>query len=206
MEIPDAKAPKKKFDQLYDKHLPLAETCLKLLVPEQLNYYKAKLKKVDDRRKFMEAIPNQARWFIKFQEGISDALKAKCVPRGKATALEVVKCFKAVMARKGEIEKKVIVAAHSYPRNGNDGPAVFVNFKKFAVAYTELVEEFDDFQQDLRDGYKKAVRHEKEAFNVLKKYLEDKNTIKEQLEKKTVSKSDYEKFKKKFLDITNDLE
>jgi len=199
MDIPKDKAPKKDFDKLYKKHLPLAEGALTLLVPEQAEYYKTKLTKAMQRAKFLKNVPNQARWFIKLQEGISDVLKAKCAPRNLSTVKVVKECYKKLMLRKLQIEKKVIVAAHNYPIDGGDGPTVPFTFKKFAEAYNEFVETFDDFQQELRADYKEAVRHEKVAFALLKKYLEDKELV------KNAPPSDYKAFKAIYLKMAKDL-
>jgi len=198
IEIPDRNVAKEKYDKLHDKYLPFAEECLKSTIPDQLEYYREKFKKVIERKHWLEAVPNQAHWFFKFQSGVSDIMKGKCTPLNKATELEVTRCYKAIVARQGEIQKKVIVAAHQYPRNGIDSPRVPVTFMLFAGAYNDLVAGFDDFQQDLNSNYKQAARKEKEAFALLKKYLDKKDAIKDALKKGKATESDYEKFKKKY--------
>ena len=205
IEIPDSKAPKKEFDKLHDTHLGFAEVMLKETIPEKLDQYRERLKKAVNRKHFIESVPNQARWFIKFQKGVSDILKAKCLPMNKATCDEIARCYKGIVVRQGEIQKKVIVAAHNYPRDADDSPIVTFTFKVFAKAYNELVAGFNDLQMDLENDYKSAVRKEKDAIDLLKKYLAKKDNFKEALDKKEVTASEYEAFKKKYENLAKSL-
>jgi hypothetical protein len=206
IQLPKDNAPKEKYDKLHDTHLGFAETCLTTTIPEQLQYYRDKMKKVVERKHWLEAVPNQAHWFFKFQTGVSDIMKGKCAPLNKATELEIARCYKAIVMRQGEIQKKVIVAAHQYPRDGGDSPKVPFTFKVFAKFYNDLVAGFDDFQQELTSKYKQAARKEKDAFALLKKYLDKKDAIKDALKKGNATESDYEKFKKKYESLAKNMD
>jgi len=205
IKIPGDKAPKEQFDKEWDKHKALLEGLLSETIPQLLEESETWLKAAARRKHFVDNVPSQARWFIKFQKGVSDLLKSKWTPLNKATFLAAKNCYQEVAKRDSEIKKKVVVACHLYPRHQPDSGLTVVNFKAFAILYNKLVADFDEFYEPLEKAHRIALEKEKEAYKMLKKYLNDKEAIKKQLASKEITQAEYDKFKKQVEEEAKDL-
>ncbi|MBL8795167.1 MAG: hypothetical protein JNM56_14780 [Planctomycetia bacterium] len=193
------------FDRLYSSTEPakfakLVEQLLKepKKIAEDAKKLKTELTKeladAKQREANIKAI-SQAKFFIKFKQGVSDALKAKCLPRNKTTQTTIEKQLKELADFVGTVG-----LALGYGENLQGTSSISANARKiFVENYNKAVDGFEALAQKLRGACAAAEAKEKEATDVLDKYLAEKGTAKE------LGGTDYKDFKKRYDAIAKTL-
>ena len=174
--LPGHEATTKELDEYFKEYW--AVTQQSALAAEQLTVYLGgKLEKAEERAANIKKIPNQARGWIKWRKGISDALKAKCLPRNKHTA-DIIKMLSKAAEEKRKAMNLALKAGHFY-LNANVEVKKPYFLKVFAEAYLKgSVDDYAKFEKVARQQYKVAVFDEKTAIDLLEGYIKDKEDMK----------------------------
>lgn len=138
---------------------------------------------------------SQAKFFIKFKQGVSDALKAKCLPRNKATQTAIEKQLKDLGDFLGPVNTALIGGEQFL---GNTSVSAAAR-KIFVENYNKSVDTFDALALRMRGACEAAEAKEKEANDVLNKYLAEKGTAKD------LGGDAYKDFKKRYDAIAKTL-
>jgi hypothetical protein len=138
---------------------------------------------------------NNARFFIKLQSGVSDTLKAKCLPLIKATETAIADALKSTKDEMGQVGIAIGYTDHLTHPNGcsaaiRDG---FVN------AYNEGICAWEAAEKAARAKVEGAKEKEKKATAVFDKYLKDKQS------QKDLGGDEYKAFKKQYEDLAKTL-
>lgn len=193
------------FNELYSSTEPakfakLMEQILK--APQQVMTDAVKLKKeltveLAEAKARETNIKNisQAKFFIKLKQGVSDALKAKCLPRNKTTQTTIAQQLKELTAFLGP----VAIALQSGEQLLGTTSISASARKMFVENHNKAIDGFEALALKLRGACQAAEAKEKEATDVLNKYLADKNAMKE------LGGDDYKKFKKEYDAIAKTL-
>lgn len=166
-----------------EKHYFLKETLaaygteVEKQLPLFFTFLKESAKAAQDREKHIRSI-SQAKWFVKLKKGVSDTLKAKCLPLNKKTA-DLIKEHQGSL----EIRKKKVLGCVTAAKNIMEGKK---KNKKANAKDIELylegrdyIKAWTNFEERCRATIKGALAKEQLAIKVLDDYIRDKNSMKE---------------------------
>lgn len=188
-----AKTEPQKFIKLMELYLKEPEKVMKAAKDLQTELTK-ELAEAKQRETNIKNI-SQAKFFIKFKQGVSDALKAKCLPRNKATQAVIEQQMKDLKAFLGPVGQALL-----YGERLQSTTSISASVRKtFVENYNKAIDGWDALAAKLRGACQAAELKEKEATDVLNKYLADKNAMKE------LGGDDYKKFKKEYDAIAKTL-
>lgn len=138
---------------------------------------------------------NNARFFVKLQSGVSDTLKAKCLPLIKATQAAIADAMKST---KDEQNACALAIGYAEQMTGPHGcPAAIRD--SFVKGWNEGICKWEAAEKAARDKVEAAKAKEKVATAVFDKYLKDKQTMKD------LGGDDYKAFKKQYEDLAKTL-
>lgn len=183
--------------QKFPAYMKTLETHIKTVQAHSAQFVKdmnAEAKSAKAREDAYKKI-NNARFFIKLQSGVSDVLKAKCLPLIKATETAIADALKSTKDEMGQVGIAVGYTDHLTHPNGCSA-AIRDGFVK---AYNEGVCNWETAEKSARDKVEAAKAKEKAATNVFDKYLKDKQSMKE------LGGDDYKAFKKQYEDLAKTL-
>lgn len=138
---------------------------------------------------------NNARFFVKLQSGVSDVLKAKCLPLIKATETAIADALKST---KDELAQIGIATGYTDHLTHPNGCSAAIR-DGFVKAYNEGISQWEKAEQAARNKVEAAKAKEKAATAVFDKYLKDKQSMKE------LGGDDYKAFKKQYEDLAKTL-
>lgn len=138
---------------------------------------------------------SQAKFFIKFKQGVSDALKAKCLPRNKATQTTIEQQLKELATFLGPVS---LALGYGEQLQGTGSISASAR-KTFVENYNKAIDGFDALSAKLLGAFEAAEAKEREAADVLNKYLADKKAMAE------LGGDDYKQFKKQYEAIAKTL-
>lgn len=138
---------------------------------------------------------NNARFFIKLQSGVSDTLKAKCLPLIKATQTAIADALKST---KDELAQVGIAIGYTDHLTAPSGCSAATR-DSFVNAYNVGICAWEAAEKAARDKVEAAKEKEKKATAVFDKYLKDKQS------KKDLGDDEYKAFKKQYEDLAKTL-
>lgn len=138
---------------------------------------------------------NNARFFVKLQSGVSDVLKAKCLPLIKATQTAI---DDAVKGSKGANTAAQIAIAYAEHITGPSGCTASIR-ESFVNGWNEGICGWEAAEKAARAKVEAAKEKEKKATAVFDKYLKDKQAMKD------LGGDDYKAFKKQYEDLAKTL-
>lgn len=141
-----------------------------------MEFLEAELEDAKTRATDLKNMPSQAKAFFKLQQGMSDALKDKCVPRNQATLHAIQESIKMLRKEQGEIAK-CLAQAVKVDNQGAAGPKMY-ELRAFCVLYITAIEPYAKIETLCRSHYKAYLKQEETAIKLLKDYLSDKESLK----------------------------
>ena len=138
---------------------------------------------------------NNARFFIKLQSGVSDVLKAKCLPLIKATETAIADAVKGSKDVRSIVVGIAVLVDHL---TAPSGCTVSVR-EMFVTQWNEGICGWEAAEKAARAKVDAAKVKEKKATAVLNNYLKDKQAMKE------LGGDDYKAFKKQYEDLAKTL-
>lgn len=133
----------------------------------------------------------QFKFLIKINKGVSDALKAKCLPLNKQTQNVLAQQIKAVKEHSGFLG--TCQTALEQPRLTDKVQTLAVKY------YNDYVHGWDQFAKDVRAAMDAARKKETDATAILEKYLNEKK------EMKKLGGDEYKQFKKEYTELAKNL-
>jgi hypothetical protein len=138
---------------------------------------------------------NNARFFVKLQSGVSDTLKAKCLPLIKATQTAIADAVKSV---KDEFSQAGVAMGYAEHLTAPSGCSASVR-ESFVNGWNDGICKWEAAEKSARDKVEAAKEKEKKATSVFDKYLKDKQAMKD------LGGDDYKAFKKQYDDLAKTL-
>ncbi|MBL8792280.1 MAG: hypothetical protein JNM56_00090 [Planctomycetia bacterium] len=148
--------------------------------------------KANRREKHIKSI-SQAKWFIKIQKGVSDTLKAKCIPLNKKTTDLIKELNKQCLT----LLKGTLACVNATKDIGGDMRNA--QLKLFIKHFNESVGLAEDFDTKARKDVDAATTKEETAVAALDNYIKAKDKFKE------LGADEYKAFKKMYEDIAKTL-
>lgn len=197
LKLADFKALYAEGPQKFDSYVKTLEPHLNAVKAAALKFNKdmaAETKAAKAREDAYKKI-NNARFFVKLQSGVSDVLKAKCLPLIKATETAIADAVKGSKGVFGEAGIAASLVDHLTAPNG-----CTVNVREmFVKGWNEGICAWEAAEKAARAKVETAKEKEKKATAVFDKYLKDKQAMKD------LGGDDYKAFKKQYEDLSKTL-
>jgi len=147
-----------------------------------------------EREKFIKGVKEGG--FIKIFEGVSDALKKKCLPKNQATKKVLEDWKKKVSGRASSL-----MQCGTYAQTAIDDTSAqkVLAAKSLSRDFDAFVVTYADFDRECREACDKAIKAEADAVKVLEQYLSGKKIQKQQ------SPEAYKEFKKYYENLAKTL-